>query len=369
MSTIGGNNSIQDGLVFYYDTGNVKSFRGEPTINQANTDLSRTMEDVYAWQSGNVQYLEAPEKGPGWKKMIINQIGDNNNITRFPYINHPNNTHKTYSMEVDLNGLDDYYFFRCIGYGGHGEEVYDGNRVIVSYSVSDGGGYQALSLNTLTQYRNTSGLGHTIYYRNYQVENKTYATPFTPTQRTATESLYDLKGKSFMDVTNTSFNSDGLYFDSSVSSSFLDSGFGAGLDVSTNPITIEAVVKLDDNSSNRMWVDATNNGTNQRLYGALGDSALGIQDSGWSGTISPHLDWSHQVIVMDGSNATKYSNTIPTITKTYTPYTLVGNLNFGGRNTFLWDGLIPIAKIYNRALTPEEIKRNYNSYKSRFNLS
>jgi hypothetical protein len=38
-------------------------------------------------------------------------------------------------------------------------------------------------------------------------------------------------------------------------------------------------------------------------------------------------------------------------------------------NYYYFNGKIPVAKIYNRGLTAQEVKQNYQQYKTRFNLS
>jgi hypothetical protein len=39
-----------------------------------------------------------------------------------------------------------------------------------------------------------------------------------------------------------------------------------------------------------------------------------------------------------------------------------------GRNTAYWPGEIPVWRVYQKALTQDEAKQNYNAYKNRFNL-
>ena len=49
------------------------------------------------------------------------------------------------------------------------------------------------------------------------------------------------------------------------------------------------------------------------------------------------------------------------------PNLIIGAQNQGAASNL--NGEIPVAKIYNRALTAQEIKQNYQQYKTRFNLS
>jgi hypothetical protein len=71
---------------------------------------------------------------------------------------------------------------------------------------------------------------------------------------------------------------------------------------------------------------------------------------------------------MDGSTARSYRNGVASYTKSYTSYTLSGQINIGGRSGYRWNGEIPLVKIYDRALSASEVKQNYNALKNRFNI-
>ena len=146
----------------------------------------------------------------------------------------------------------------------------------------------------------------------------------------------------------------------------------SGRNPSTDVFTIEAIVKSDITSGARMWLDATGNGTNQRLYCAHASTGtgtpLGIQNSGFSHSIPQDTDYHHYVITMNGSTAQLYNNNVAHSSKSYTSYTLVGQINVGGRSGYRWIGKIPVFKIYDKVLSTEEISKNYNAYKNRFNI-
>ena len=73
-----------DALVFAYDTGDTRnSYKGEPTVNLANTDTARTL--VKHDASSVMTFADAPEKGPGWKKVTITERSANNfRYAQFP---------------------------------------------------------------------------------------------------------------------------------------------------------------------------------------------------------------------------------------------------------------------------------------------
>jgi len=171
-------------------------------------------------------------------------------------------------------------------------------------------------------------------------------------------------------VNGTTFNSNGyMQFDGS--NDLVTTNMFGGRNPSTDPFTVQAIIRSVTTSGARIWIDATDNGTNQRFYSALDDgngNPLGIQGSTWSDSTPNNTNWTHQTIVMDGSTAQSYRNGISSYTKSYTSYTLYGNIVIGGRTNYNWHGDIALVKIYNRALTQSEITQNYNALKSRFGL-
>ena len=216
----------------------------------------------------------------------------------------------------------------------------------------------------------SQGLTDTIYVRNLQVELKGQSSPFTATSRSSTQSLIDLKKTTDINVSNISFDSTGQpSFDGT--DDILNTGLFNGRNPATDPFTIEAIVKSDTTSGAHMWLDATNNGTNQRLYCAYASTGtsnpMGIQNSGWSSSGVNDTDFHHYVIVMDGSVARLYNNGEAHSTKNYTSYQIQA-LNVGGRSGYRWVGTIPVFKIHNQVLSANQVKQNYNAYKNRFDI-
>tara|TARA_B110000908_G_scaffold169943_1_gene228219 strand:- start:824 stop:1633 length:810 start_codon:yes stop_codon:yes gene_type:complete len=216
----------------------------------------------------------------------------------------------------------------------------------------------------------SQGLTDTIYVRNLQVELKGHITPYTTTSRSSTQGLLDLAKTTDINTSTVSFDSNAqLSFDGT--DDILNTGLFSSRNPSTNPFTIEAVVKSDTTSGARMWLDATSNGSNQRLYcahAAVGTgNPMGIQSTAWSSSGVSDTDYHHYVITMDGSTATLYNNSVPHSTRNYSSYGIQA-INVGGRNSYRWVGKIPIFKIYDRTLTSTEILSNYNSYKNRFGI-
>jgi len=215
---------------------------------------------------------------------------------------------------------------------------------------------------------NATSSAYAIDMCDFQVEINGHATPYVVGTRSATQGLLDRTGTSTIDISNASFDSNAqMTFDGTDDT--INTGLFSGRNPATDPFTIEAVVKSDTTSGARMWIDATSNGSNQRLYCAYAATGtgnpMGIQGSAWSSSGVNDTDYHHYVIVMDGSVARLYNNGEAHSTKNYTSYQ-IQSLNIGGRNTYRWFGDIPIFKLYDRALTAAEVLQNYNATKSRF---
>ena len=220
--------------------------------------------------------------------------------------------------------------------------------------------------NVANAYR-TNGVA---YFTAPQYELGSVVTPHVDGTRSSTESLIDLKRTTDINMSNLSFDSTGQpTFDGT--DDILNTGLFSGRNPSTHPFTIEAIVKSDTTSGAKMWLDATSNGTNQRLYCAHAATGtgnpMGIQGTAWNSSGVSDTDFHHYVIVMDGSTATLYNNGISHSTRSYSSYG-IQTINVGGRNGYSWNGPIPVFKIHNRILTADHVKQNFNTYKERFNI-
>jgi hypothetical protein len=211
---------------------------------------------------------------------------------------------------------------------------------------------------------------HSFELKNPQLEAKSHVTPYVSGTRSSTASLIDLKRTTNIDVSNMSFDSTGQpEFDGT--DDVINTGMFTSRNPTYEPLTIEAIVKSDTTANARMWLDATSNGTNQRLYCALpyagSSSPMGVQASGWSISTPQNTDFHHIVITMNGTTCQLYLDGVAHSSKAYTSYGLQ-SINIGGRNGYRWIGKIPVVKMHNKALTASEIKNNFNAYKNRFNI-
>ncbi len=81
-------------------------------------------------------------------------------------------------------------------------------------------------------------------------------------------------------------------------------------------------------------------------------------------------NWHYYVIVNDATSNTKlYYDNVLLGTAIYKNASASTNFTIGGATaTFMWNGNISSVKIYNRALTPQEIQQNFNATRGRFGI-
>jgi hypothetical protein len=354
-----------DALVFAYDTGDTRnSYRGEPTENLANTDSLRTM-GQYA--DNTVTSAEAPEKGPGWKKVTITARGTNFRTAKFPYINHPTNTTRTYSLEVDFNGTSGYYV-RGDGFSGLGPNIYTSGVHSWTFTTTTNSGSMALFLNNGAT--SVTGINDVIYYRYYQVENNAHRTQFTAGTRSATQGLLDLTGNYTLDISNASFDSNAfITFDGS--SDYVDILNSTTLFSGTQDFTVEAAYNMQGQGGGEIFGNYGSGYTTNHLWFS-GMYGIWINGGVYApGNPLPNGKY-HMAATRRNGLVELYLNgeLVNSGTKndsiaTDINYRIGADVN-GAAEPFTGD--IYVVKAYSRALTAAEVKSNFNHYKSRFGI-
>ena len=366
---------IKDNLAFGYDTGYsvadnhtaTRFFLGKNTSNTWNKNThSYTSGDITATRNATPP-VPPPSEVQGFEvyKLVSNDGGLNQGIMGTSQV---------------VNGVGGNYIHSVYCYLESGTTVTVGQHwhpwAYGSSQTPPLGKWVRLSeavTNAVDNYGNIANAyrtNGTAYFTAPQYELGSIVSPHVDGTRSSTESLIDLKNKSNIDVSNISFDSSGQpEFDGT--DDIINTGLMGGRNPSSSPFTIEAIVKSDTTSGNHMWLDATNNGSSQRLYCAHASkgsaSPMGIQGSGWSHSIPQDTEFHHYVLVMDGSVARLYNNGEPHSTKNYTSYQ-IQSINVGGRSGYRWVGKIPIFKIHNEIFTADKVKHNFNVYKNRFGI-
>jgi hypothetical protein len=228
-------------------------------------------------------------------------------------------------------------------------------------------------------YRTTSNF--TIKIANAQLELKSHTTPFVDGTRSSTASLIDLKRATSIDVSNVSFDSTGQpTFDNSDDRITMPN---SAVFNHTSQLTIESWVKFDGNSADFIF-EKGNVNTQYSLFSHGTDIVFRTWHAGDSGyqTLSPSKTtagitngvWHHIVGSWDGSTKRIYVDGVDKASVSKSG-ALTTNSNgaaigsFGGTSSgYYFGGDIAIVRIYDKGLSADEVKQNYNAYKNRFDV-
>ena len=223
-----------------------------------------------------------------------------------------------------------------------------------------------------------------------QMELGTTASPFIVGSRSSTNSILDVTKKADINVSNMSFDSTGLpTFDGTDDHINLPTSLIDNLD--TTQLTVEAVVyhtSWGTSSGSRpyianwnTWSPGNQKGFILRTYTTSQYPSFwycwGANYTSITASTQMNLNQYYHVVgvfkkdsyakiyvngVEAGSSTTGTGNNLVYDTSTGT------RIGYGTINTGRMVGNIPIAKIYNRALSADEVKQNFNSHRKRFNL-
>jgi hypothetical protein len=219
---------------------------------------------------------------------------------------------------------------------------------------------------------------------NIQIEQNSKATPFVAGTRSNTGALFDIAGGATLDLTNVSFDSNAQpVFDgtndsisvslpSSISVYCLEMVWYNNNAIPNNdgaiggPSTYQTPIEFNGNRSGVHlggWTGGMTNeaihiwnggATSNRVYVAAGYHHVVFN---WNGTTYD--------IWVDGVNTTTYYQS----GSNYAPLITASSIKLGNdMDGYCFNGSIPVTKIYNQALSADEVIQNFKSYKKRFNL-
>jgi len=388
MSHHRGPKTITQDLVFHYDTGNEKSLVGEPTTNLVDARWEA------AWS------IDGSGQGSIGTRTMINEyhcrIVDVNSNTRqseWVYNLSPNTT---YTFSVRFKKISGTPTLR------YQIQPYNGGSYITSYfpttaqiGITDIDGWQTATY-TITTPANTDRVlwfmqdgddyttyNHTFELKGVQVEQKSHFTPFTSGTRSNTQSLIDLSRNRTISVSGVSFDSNAMMvFDGTddaipITTPPNFSGSGSwtmntwfkinGAPSSTAYMNVILDMDPTGGSANMICVNWSDMMLQYRSR-PVGGSYTTI-----NGSVLSQGVWYNATVVRYGTNETKLFLNGAQDGGTYSGNLPAGNQSFFniGRwtdGTVFANATIPIVSIYNRALTTDEVYRNYMSLKSRFGL-
>ena len=374
-----------------YDTIDKENcYKGEPTTNLVDYSEYQYLADNYTaalggWDTFEGNFLiDVINKVPGYTNRSIKMTSVQANVYKY-HFNVPLTSGQTYTVS---------FWGKATSAGNYGNFLLaDGPS---GYLVFEPGGYSSVTTE-FTRFTYTFvvpstgtynfatylyGDGQVVWLSGFQLENKSHATQYLPsngaaTLRSATQALRPLVNNSSLDLTNVSFDSNAqLYFDGT--NDYFDIPYSSTLDT-PNGCTYELMVYPSSNGEilSRGSSDAVDN---PRLY---------VETSGniywdWSNGVDRYIystsnltmnSWNHLVCTATPSStlnvyingqAAGSGQTMPSTLPNTSDAIRIGSSTWVGR---YFNGKVSMLKIYNRALTQTEITQNYNSYKSRFNLA
>ena len=410
---------VTSGSVFMYDTGDtVNSYRGEPTTNLWDTMLntqSLRSHTKHFWD-GKQWIVDATYTHPGvdgpkgvYLGLVFKHVSGAFNSTwsgtSYGYmlrdIACTSGATMTQSVWIylsencNLDGVPSVIEQESGGessVAGYASQ-YDLNnkgtwQVIAKKAISDG----QVRFIPLYPRKNGTTVGEFTGFLMWALPQVTYGDrvvqPIQPgTIRSATQGLLPIVGNSTIDLSNVSFDSNAqMVFDGTDDFISLPST----LTSSFNPteFTVEVIVNYESfgvvNSSRpyisnwNTWSPGSQKGFILRSYGTSQSPSFwwcdGINYTSITATTQMSTNQYYHILATYSSSGVKlYVNGIVEATSTNlltgVVFESTTRIGFGTINTGYFDGQIPVAKIYNRALTSTEVKQNYNKYKSRFNLS
>jgi hypothetical protein len=402
MSTSAGPNISLDGLVFGYNTGypmvdndNSSRFsKGEPTENliydMGGTVTSSYPEVVYRCTANETNVVDTSVPGGKYSRFTgIDGSSNNQLYSRFS------------SYSIDVRGDSVNYSVYLKGSGTCHLTIYDNQS-----------GYGTSSTITLTNewvrynYTRTINASATsywvavrgvlnttdVYIAGQQAMRGTHSTPYVEDNRSSTQSLIDLKETTDISTSNVSFDSNAqMTFDGTddviqLSTALVDN-------LSTSELTVEAIVyhtSWGSTSSSRpyianwnTWDSTTPNqrgfilrtySTEQfpRFWYCWGAGYTNVPSSTsmslnqFHHVVGVYKKDSYAKIYLDGvETGTTTSGTSNHLVYDDTTGTRIG---YGTINTGRFVGELPIVKVYNKALSAQEVKQNFNAYRKRFGI-
>ena len=396
MATIGGPNTEKDNLVFGYDTGYgvadnntaTRFYAGETATNYLSDGLSSyNVVQAANWNGATPTFtLGTSEFGTPIGTYTVGS-------TSYMYSH-------DYVLDDDLAALGgqvvtfSIYLKRTGVPANVGMRVYDNVSGYSTVYAAATGEFQRFTM-TKTLGANPTRIfimidntsGGVIDFHSPMLEKGSHATPFVDGSRSSTQSLIDLKRTTDIDVSNASFDSTGQpTLDGSNDQLVVDVD-----DIVRNAsnITIEGMVNATSISSAGPWGILTDHATasdkdgfwwhyniGNAVYFRVEDATAGEQGTTFSGTV-PFVanTYQHIVTVVGDSNVKVYVNGV--LSKSYTPNFKWNRID-SSKTAYLHIGrtypnyylscAIPVFKMYNRELSVDEIKQNFNAYKNRFGI-
>ena len=415
-TSVGPNTFGEQNLVFGYDLGDgINSYKGQPTTNNFGGSFRDFTGTSYSpdgeWTSDPTRFTKTYYStlltpiGPGGTLIEESGTAGYHHLSRYGGSSEDGLHSLSCYIYPFTSGITDF----CIGMLGDGSNniqfnldtkaiTYGGGisnrnafirdvpgwpgwlRVGANIEGRAGGWVGCFGYSSYTSYTGTAG-GKKAYITGIQYEYKTQPTPFVGGTRSVTQGLLDFAGRSTIDLTNVSFDSNAqMIFDGTNDSLVV----GNNTVLKNNNSSIEFLIKYLNTPNGDIIQFGVGSGTYAQYYYraysgysywnwypvGTGYGEIAIPNAALPLNKYHHIvmtgdDQGYVQFYINGTLQTGATRTANSQPANWTP----ADLTVGG---FSWDGYsnseIPYLKIYSRVLSASEITSNFNAIKSRFGI-
>lgn len=368
MSLIHSPNIVTNGLVFYLDSYNKKSWVGAPSTNLLKRSGAGDLDvavDLYG---------KATKTSLGNGKYRFVNNGTGGSTVRL-YVNQADLTNgASYGVSVyyeELVGSVDLDWCDVAPSSGNYNTTFTGDNKGRLTGVASRGTYDStfrfLDINI------SSGSSVTLYQA--QVDSAPQVTPYITGTRSNTEAVKDLTGRYSVTASNLTYNTDGSYSFNGSSSSINV----ANVDLRSD-WTLEAWFKTSGSNAHTLFGHGTT-ASNQGLHitgGTTTRFGMYANDTDYPSNPTPGVWYQYTFTYQYASpytkqmfiNGVKVTGTVAAGPGQYAA--AAGDLRIGatyGSGSYgFHTGQIGVVKMYNRVLTDDNVLQNFNVLKGRYGL-
>jgi hypothetical protein len=388
MSAFSGPEISTSGLIFCYDANNTeKSWKGKPTTNLVNPSWA-------AWS------VDGSGQGNIGTRTINSTyyctISDVNQNTRQNTYIEGVSASTTYTFSVKYRKISGTPTLRFQ------IQAYNGGSYISTMSfattaqlgITDKEGWQTAYI-TLTTPANTTrvlwfmqdGDDYTTYTHSFelkevQMEEGSIYSPFVDGTRSNTQAILDLTNNNTITAQSLTYNSNGSFNFASASSNYMNISANTNTRFQNSYQTYSSwvnIISTGPNGYSELWNNGGNQGaTIQWRSGAIGFFIYNGAYLDYPVSVTNALNtWMNITCVIDNIARvmTLYKNGVLVGTSSqWSPYTLPnGNVHIGGNFATgnggdFTQGTISSVKIYNRALSAQEVAQNFQALRGRYGV-
>lgn len=370
MSVASGPKLVTDGLIFTYDMYNNRSWKGAPTTNVYP-------ESTVNYGIANFSQVSSTELDPAGTFTARSWTIPNTAAQAqfwYPYTSTANMY--TYSVWLKASTPTTVWLYP--------QGTDENEKVSVSVTTQ----WQRFSVSrTISTTKNVGGLirifsgfSGTLYTWGHQIEAQSFATPYVPTNGTAStrtdiQAILDLTGINTITANSLTYDSDGTFRFNGVNN-YMTSNF-AGVNTTAGGYNTVCQWLYWAGSPNGFPI---NFGSGYRLW--MPSGYLGFnngQSDCYGADISAHTNkWLYVASVFYNgaytNNSKMYLNgVLQTLTQangSATSGTASASGSIGGftDGSYSWPGKIGQTSIYNRQLTADEVALNFNASRGRYGI-